>query len=148
MLASSLIGVVGQRLVRKVCEACKAEYRPSDEVLREFFDHPPTEMCFYAGRGCDECNFSGFRGRMTVAELWVPNEEDVILINKGAPFEDLRISSRRSTLSMADDALERLVDGRTNLEELIRMLPYSSIYEFRQRRLGHTDIAPVLSAVS
>ena len=136
MLASSLIGVLGQRLVREVCRSCKAESQPSDELMREFFDTPPAGMTFYQGRGCHECNFTGFHGRMTVSELWVPNEEDLILINKGAPFEELRASSRRTTLSMADDALERLVAGRTTLEELIRMLPYSEHLRIPAARAG------------
>ncbi len=139
MLGSSLIGVLGQRLVREVCVACRAEYQPSEELMREFFDTPPQGFAFFKGKGCNECNFTGFHGRMTIAELWVPNEQDILLINKGASFEDLKASARRTTNSMADDALERLRAGRTNLEELIRMLPYSSIEEFRQRGLGRFD---------
>jgi type II secretory ATPase GspE/PulE/Tfp pilus assembly ATPase PilB-like protein len=148
MLASSLIGVLGQRLVREVCASCRVEYQPSDELMREFFEAPPEAFTFYKGGGCNDCNFTGFHGRTTVAELWVPNEEDLILITKGAPFEELRASSRRTTLSMADDALDRLVEGRTNLDELIRMLPYSSIYEFRQRGLGRGLAVPAPVAAS
>ncbi len=148
MLASALIGVVGQRLVRQVCTACRVPYSPSDELMREFFDAKPGGMTFYRGVGCKECNFTGYRGRMSVAELWVPNDEDFLLINKAAPFEDLRRSSLRTTLSMADDALERLRAGQTNLEELIRMLPYSAILEFRQRRLGCVDHTSALLAAS
>jgi type IV pilus assembly protein PilB len=147
MLASALIGVLGQRLVRQVCGACRARYQPSDELMREFFDEMPAEMTFYKGNGCTACNFTGYHGRMSVAELWVPNEEDFLLINKGASFDDLRKSALRSTLSMADDALERLAAGRTNLEELIRMLPYSAIAEFRQRRLGcGEEVAALLAS--
>jgi type IV pilus assembly protein PilB len=139
MLASALIGVVGQRLVRQVCAACSAPYQPSEELMREFFDATPSGVVFYKGSGCSECNSTGYHGRMSVAELWIPNEQDFLLINKGASFEDLRQSALRTTLSMADDAFERLAAGRTNLEELIRTLPYSTITEFRQRRLGCGD---------
>jgi type IV pilus assembly protein PilB len=142
MLASSLLGVVGQRLVRQLCPACKVEDQPSDELMREFFETPPREMTFYTGRGCTECSSTGFHGRLSVAELWVPDEEDVIMITKGAPFEELVSSARRTTLSMADDVLNRLAAGQTSLEELIRMLPYSVIYEFRQRRLGCPGAQP------
>jgi type II secretory ATPase GspE/PulE/Tfp pilus assembly ATPase PilB-like protein len=148
MLASALIGVLGQRLVRQVCAACKAPYQPSPELMREFFDAPARGMTFYRGSGCKECNFTGYHGRMSLAELWVPDEEDFLLINKAAPFEDLRRSALRTTLSMADDALERLTAGRTNLEELIRMLPYSTICEFRQRGLGCTEDTSALLAAS
>jgi type IV pilus assembly protein PilB len=148
MLTSALIGVLGQRLVRQVCTACRAAYQPSDELMREFFDAPPSGLTFYKGTGCDHCNFTGYHGRMSVAELWVPNEDDFLLINKGAPFEDLHKSSLRTTLSMADDAFERLLAGRTNLEELIRMLPYSAICEFRQRGLGRGRGTSALSVAS
>jgi type II secretory ATPase GspE/PulE/Tfp pilus assembly ATPase PilB-like protein len=148
MLASALIGVLGQRLVRQVCTTCRTPYQPSDELMREFFDATPNGLTFYKGSGCSECNYTGYHGRMSVAELWAPNEEDFLLINKGASFEDLRKSSLRTTLSMADDAFERLVSGRTNLEELIRMLPYSAIAEFRQRRLGCSEEVSALSVAS
>jgi hypothetical protein len=55
----------------------------------------------------------------------------VILINKSAPFEELRVSSARTTFSMTESAYQLLRDGCTNLEELIRMLPYASVYRFR-----------------
>ncbi|MFN2445486.1 MAG: ATPase, T2SS/T4P/T4SS family [Vicinamibacterales bacterium] len=132
-LASSLIGVVGQRLVRQVCGSCKASYTPLAEVLQEFFDKPPGTLRFFKGQGCQDCNYTGYRGRMTMVELWVPNEEDSLLISKGAPIEHIRASSRRSTFSMADCALAALLQEQTNLEELIRVLPYSTIYEFRQQ---------------
>jgi type II secretory ATPase GspE/PulE/Tfp pilus assembly ATPase PilB-like protein len=68
---------------------------------------------------------------MAVAELWIPSESDIILINKGAPFDEIRVSSYNGTIPMAEDVKERLRQGRTNLEELIRTLPYSSVYQFR-----------------
>ena len=115
-----------------VCQDCREEYEPSPELLREFFPVRPAGFAFYRGRGCEKCNHSGYRGRMSVAELWVPNDEDIILISKKASMDEIRASAHRSTISMVQDAWERLAAGRTNLEELIRMLPYSSVYQFRQ----------------
>ncbi len=145
LIASSLMGVVGQRLVREVCASCKAEYRPSDELLRQVFDASQTDMKFYKGQGCEKCNFTGYHGRATVVELWVPDDEDVILIAKGASFEEVRASAARTTFSMADCAWTLLAQGRTNLEELIRMLPYSSIDEMRvkDRAARHAASAAV-----
>jgi type IV pilus assembly protein PilB len=136
-LASSLIGVVGQRLVREVCGACKVEYEPAAELLREFFASRP-DMKFYKGEGCQRCSFTGYRGRLSVVELWAPSEQDIVLISKGAPIEEIRASSLASTLSMADSALIRLKEGRTNLEDLIRVLPHGVVYNFRQT-LGETE---------
>jgi type II secretory ATPase GspE/PulE/Tfp pilus assembly ATPase PilB-like protein len=133
LIASCLLGVVGQRLVREVCSGCKAEYLPSEELLREFFGAtgPRMRVPFYKGKGCDRCHFTGYHGRTAIVELWVPNEEDVILIAKGASFDELRVSAARNTYSMAECATDLLSKGRTNLEELIRMMPYQCITEMR-----------------
>ena len=131
LVSSSLLGVLSQRLVRTICSECREAYEPAAELLREFFDSKPTDIAWARGRGCAACDFTGYRGRRLVAELWTPNESDVILINKSAPFEELRVSSARTTFSMTESAYQLLRDGCTNLEELIRMLPYASVYRFR-----------------
>jgi type IV pilus assembly protein PilB len=131
MVTSSLLGVHAQRLVRKVCEQCKEEDIPSDELLREFFNIPPVDFRCYKGKGCPQCNFTGYKGRMAVAELWTPSEDDIVLINKHAPFDEIKASATKSTILMAEDAMEKLRAGKTNLEELMRTLPYASIEQFR-----------------
>jgi type II secretory ATPase GspE/PulE/Tfp pilus assembly ATPase PilB-like protein len=136
LVGSSIIGVLAQRLVRQVCQACKTPYTPSPDLLQEFFDTPPAHARWYKGRGCAVCNFSGYKGRLCVSELWTPNDQDIILISKKAPFDEIRESSKLSTISMARDVADRLAAGRTNLEELIRVLPYSNVYEFRQLQVN------------
>jgi len=136
LVGSSIIGVLAQRLVRQVCQTCKTPYAPSPDLLREFFDAPPADVVWYKGKGCPACNFSGYKGRLSVSELWMPSEEDVILISKNAPFDQIREHSQLSTISMAEDIAGRLLAGRTNLEELIRVLPYPSVYAFRQLHMG------------
>ena len=132
-LASSLLGVVNQRLVRRLCEECKIQVEPAEELLREFYEERPEQMKFFKSQGCPSCNRTGYRGRQTVAELWVPSQSDILLINKGAPLEDLQLNARKTMFSMAEAVLHRLSDGRTTLEELVRVLPYQVIYDFRQR---------------
>ena len=142
-VASSLIGVVGQRLVRQICETCKKAYEPSTQLLREFFQERPDGLVFFKGEGCADCNLTGYRGRLTIVELWVPSELDITLIAKSAPIEDIRSSARTSTSSMAESAWLLLNKGQTNLEELIRMLPYQATVDFRHRRFGHQERPPV-----
>jgi type IV pilus assembly protein PilB len=132
LIASCLLGVVSQRLIRKVCPDCKTQYKPSAELLKEFFDAPPSGIRWVKGTGCARCNHTGYSGRLAVAELWTPSDKDIILINKRQDVEALRNSSYQNTLSMAEDALEKLRAGKTNLEELIRTLPFSTISQFRQ----------------
>jgi type IV pilus assembly protein PilB len=132
IITSALLAVLSQRLVRHVCARCKEEYRPTPELQHEFFDTPPAGIRYYRGMGCTDCDFTGYKGRTPVGELWVPNEEDIILINKEAPFDVIRASAERRTLLMAADVWERLYEGQTNMEELMRALPYASITQFRR----------------
>jgi type IV pilus assembly protein PilB len=131
LITSSLLGVLAQRLVREICRECKDEYVPSENLLRELFGAPPPEMRWYRGRGCKACRFTGYKGRLSVAELWIPNDQDVMLINKGAPFEEIQESSLRSTILMNEDVWDKLHQGRTNPEELIRALPFSTLRHLR-----------------
>lgn len=133
LIGSSLIGVMSQRLVRKVCTHCAEPFEPPAAQLREFYgSHDPGHV-FQRGLGCSECGFTGYRGRMLVADLWIPDEQDLMLITTRAPFDDLRESARRTTLSMAADAAGRLRAGVTTPEELLRVLPYSVIADMRAR---------------
>jgi hypothetical protein len=78
---------------------------------------------------------------MVVAELWLPTDEEVVLINKAAPFDEIKLRAYQNTLLMADDVLDKLYGGQTNLEELIRTLPYACIDQMR-----HLAQARLLSA--
>jgi type II secretory ATPase GspE/PulE/Tfp pilus assembly ATPase PilB-like protein len=136
LIASSLIGVLSQRLVRNICTACRVEYDPSFDLLNTFFQSVPAGLTFFHGKGCSACGETGFKGRMMVADLWVPDEQDHILIARQAPFDDIRLSAHRTTFSMAEDVHGRLIDGRTTLDELLRVLPYSAVAEHRSRFSG------------
>ncbi len=132
MLTSSLIGVISQRLARRICSRCKDTYIPPMEIIKEFFAMPPTDINWVKGHGCQECNYTGFKGRIALAELWEPSQRDTLLINKKAPLEELQESARQSTIPIIEEALLKLRAGETTLEELIRVLPYSFIEEYRR----------------
>jgi type II secretory ATPase GspE/PulE/Tfp pilus assembly ATPase PilB-like protein len=138
-IASSLIGVLGQRLVRRICDRCRTPYEPSKSLVHEFFGERPSGLRLHRGSGCSACHQTGYRGRLTIVELWVPSEDDIVLINKSAPIEEIRASAYQNTISMAETAWLPLRDGRTTLEELVRMLPYEAIVDFRQRRQWRHD---------
>jgi type IV pilus assembly protein PilB len=131
LIASCLIGVLSQRLIRQVCPHCKEEYDPSDELLKEFFSSGVPEIKWYRGGKCAACNYTGYLGRLGVSQLWSPSDRDILLINKNL-MEELRESSDDSTIFMVEDAMRILSEGKTNLEELIRTLPYSCIYQFHK----------------
>ena len=133
LIASSLLGVLSQRLVREVCADCREPYAPPPQLIDETLGASRVDFQWFRGAGCSACNYTGYRGRMILSELWTPNDADVVLINKGAPFEEVRESARKTTISMAEDVAEKLALGRTTLEELIRALPHSAL---RQLQLG------------
>jgi type IV pilus assembly protein PilB len=137
-ITSSLVGVLSQRLVRQVCAECREEYIPPATLLRALNVRTPPGLKWYRGRGCPACSGVGYKGRLGVAELWTPSDADVVLINKQAPFEEIRKSAEASTLSIADDVREKLLEGRTSLEELVRVVPLSS--------LGRLTFGPVPAA--
>ena len=146
LITSCLQGVLSQRLIRKVCQACQEPYVPAADLLKEFFEQPPSGMRWSKGRGCAHCHYTGYKGRMVVAELWLPSDDDVVLINKAAPFDVIKQSSYASTLLMAEDVWTRLYNGQTNLEELIRTLPYTCLHQFRH--LAQTQMLASLKRAS
>jgi type IV pilus assembly protein PilB len=139
-IASALMAVAGQRLVRRVCNECRTHYEPPTDLVREFFRTAP-EFAFTKGSGCERCNYAGYRGRMTMIELWTPDDEDILTITKNATFEQLRTSARRTTLPMSDSMQAALEDGHTTLEELVRVMPAMTIAEFRHRTWPRSSAA-------
>jgi type IV pilus assembly protein PilB len=127
-IASTLAGVLGQRLVRKVCTECKAPYQPSKNLVDQLpFSANLSHWELVKGAGCPACNFTGFSGRCMVAELWIPTQEDAVLIAKGVPMDELAAATKASTYTMAQCASELLHEGVTNIEELVRVMPFAAI---------------------
>ena len=139
-VTSALVGVLSQRLVRKVCPECREEYLPPNSLLRALAVRPPAGHRWYRGRGCSACRSTGYRGRLGIAELWTPSDADVVLINKQAPFEEIRRSADASTISIANDVRDKLLEGRTTLEELVRVVPLAS--------LSHLTLTPAPAPIS
>jgi general secretion pathway protein E/type IV pilus assembly protein PilB len=122
LIADSLVGVLSQRLVRKVCNACKEPYHPSD-MEKEYLNDPAIETLF-RGKGCEICNNSGYFGRTLVYELLTVNRELSTLIEKEA---DPSLISERATsigghINMLDIMTEKVKQGITTYEEAVRIL--------------------------
>jgi type IV pilus assembly protein PilB len=128
---SSLLGVVAQRLVREICWNCKEEYAPSPSLLNHTFDVVPSDIRWYHGAGCPTCHHTGYKRRLAITELWTPGLDDVLLINQEASPDVVMASARKNTYTMATDAMIKLREGRTTLEELVRVLPPSALRELR-----------------
>ena len=128
---SSLLGVLAQRLVREICWNCKEEYAPEPGLLHVAFEVVPRDLKWYHGAGCATCHQTGYKRRVAITELWTPSLDDVLLINQEAPFETITESARKNTYTMATDAVAKLREGRTTLEELLRVMPPSALRELR-----------------
>jgi type IV pilus assembly protein PilB len=131
MCSSSLLGVVAQRLVREICWNCKEEYTPPSGLLETAFEMVPDDLRWYHGVGCSKCHQTGYRRRLAVVELWTPGVDDVLLISQNAPFDAIVASARKNTYSLATDAMAKLREGSTTLDELLRVLPGSALRELR-----------------
>jgi len=136
LLATSLVGVLSQRLVRRICSKCRQPATASGAPLEELFGEPMPELTVYRGAGCAACEFTGYKGRVVVADLWMPDDRDLMVVAARAPFDALRESAVRTTITMAEDAHARLKAGVTTLDELTRVLPYAAIVEHRARYGG------------
>jgi len=122
LIADSLVGALSQRLVRKVCNACKESYTPS-EMEKEYLKDPAIET-LYRGKGCQICNNTGYFGRTLVYELLTVNRELSTLIEKEA---DPSLISERATsigghINMLDIMAEKVKQGITTYEEAVRIL--------------------------
>ncbi len=117
MLAPSLLVVVAQRLLRKLCPDCKEAYEPTQEQLK--LAKLKTEL-LYKPKGCPKCNHIGYRGRMCISEVMVISEAIRELIGQKATFQEIREAARSLGMqTLADSAMKKAEGGVTSLEEAI-----------------------------
>jgi len=127
LISSTLVSVVAQRLVRKLCAHCAEPYVPAASELRRL-GYTPADVAgarFAAGKGCAECRFTGYRGRICVFELLVLNEivKDAIVARKTS-HEIRRLSIETAGLvTLIEDGVHKAANGLTSLSEVIRGLP-------------------------
>jgi type IV pilus assembly protein PilB len=118
---SALNCVLAQRLVRKICQHCRREVRPSRELLDESGLTPVmTEgVTFWEGRGCIECNGSGFYGRMAITELLDLSDRIRTLILERRPAPEIKRAAKEEGMTfLRDSALRKVFDGATTLREI------------------------------
>ncbi len=135
LIATSLAGVLAQRLVRSNCPSCIGPYEPPSLVLDQWFRNSPPSTTALRGNGCESCRGSGFQGRVAVAELWVPSAEEVLWIRGGAEPLVLRERVLERIRCLGQDALEQAMEGRTTLEEALKVVPHGDVVHTRMRGL-------------
>jgi type II secretory ATPase GspE/PulE/Tfp pilus assembly ATPase PilB-like protein len=121
VIATAFMGVVAERLVRKICPTCRQEVTPPYELMKMFNVEWPSDQKVYAGRGCDACGNTGFIGRIGIFEIMEVDRdfEDVLL--KDAHSSSLGEYVKMHTAeTLRDDGFDKVRRGLTTLEEVIR----------------------------
>lgn len=129
LLTSTLRCVVGQRLIRTICPMCKEPYIPTDEELEEFAvtREEVQDITFFAGRGCDDCNFSGYKGRLGLFEVMTITEELRELILQRATTDEIHaLAVHQGMQTMRSDGWLKVCLGATTFEEVGRQTPRES----------------------
>ncbi len=123
LISSALEGVLAQRLVRRICPACRAEHpvTPAIRAQLESLGNRKLEGVFYRGKGCEECRDTGYRGRVGIFELLAVTVELRELILQKRSNAELKSAAQKSMLTMHQDALQKAAAGITSLEEILRV---------------------------
>jgi len=123
LITASLIAVISQRLIRKICRDCKEEYTPGNDIIHElnFTDHDLQNKHFYMGKGCNSCNHTGYKGRMSILEIMSVDEEICSHIIKQSSTETIRKTARNNGMrTLLESGLNAVYNGLTTLEEVAR----------------------------
>jgi len=128
MVGETLLGAVGQRLIRKICPHCKRIYKPSVEELSKIEKYLNEDITFYKGSGCKYCNFTGYLGREMISEVLIVTEEMAnMIMEKKERNIILNEAKKNGFISMVEDAVEKLKKGITTIEEILRVVKIESI---------------------
>ncbi|HUK92321.1 MAG TPA: ATPase, T2SS/T4P/T4SS family [Blastocatellia bacterium] len=127
LIASTIGAILAQRLVRKVCQSCRERHVPDDRVLRRFglTRVDLRKFTMWKGKGCTSCNFTGYKGRLSIYELLVPNNEvrDAILLKR--TMQEIREITLNSCnlCTMQEDGMIKALRGVTTLDEVLENAP-------------------------
>jgi len=123
LISASLEGVLGQRLVRRICRNCRTPYEPEQELI-EVLNIDPLQIAdksFYYGKGCAECNQTGYRGRQGLFEMMVITDPIRELITQRAPTLVLKQKAIEQGMNtLRDDGIRAIFDGATTIEEVLK----------------------------
>jgi len=123
LISASVIGILAQRLVRKICPKCKSEIKMTTEIEKNIknFGTIPSGMKLYKGKGCPFCNNSGYKGRIAIFELMVITDNIRELIGENVSTGVLREEAIKEGMQLLkDDGLKKVCQGITTLEEILR----------------------------
>ncbi|MDP8243151.1 MAG: ATPase, T2SS/T4P/T4SS family [Candidatus Hinthialibacter antarcticus] len=122
LITSAVAGVVAQRLMRTICGECKEPYKPDHALIREMGFNPEEveNITFFHGKGCAECNYTGYKGRVGAYELLILSEEVKELVLERAASSVIFQQARKDGLrTLREDGWEKIIQGITTMEEVL-----------------------------
>ena len=124
IMSGNIIGVVAQRLIRRLCNNCKTPYQPEDEGTRRILGvEEGWNDVIYQHAGCEECDNTGYKGRMAIMELFKMDADIDELIARRATGREIKEAARkRGFRTLAEDAVGRVLQGSTDLDEISRVV--------------------------
>lgn len=123
LISSTLTAVLAQRLVRTICKRCRTPFEPTESQLAmlNLSPHDVGDKVFYYGRGCKECNDTGYRGRKGIFELLPVTEPIRVLINERSPTAVIRQKAiELGMVTLREDGLRCIFEGDTTIEEVLK----------------------------
>ena len=122
LVSASLVAVVAQRLVRKICPNCKDVCEIPSGVKKLFEKYTDSNVEFYHGTGCTKCRHTGYLGRIAMHELFIPNEKILEMITQNATLSALRAAAVKNGMAaLHADGIEQVVAGITTVDEILRV---------------------------
>jgi type IV pilus assembly protein PilB len=124
LIASSLIGVLAQRLVRVICPECKESYTPPAEAFRRLnLSVDSNSVTFCRGRGCERCRHTGYRGRIGIFEMMMITDSMREFVLRKAPTHEIRQHALEvGMITLQQDAMQKILEGVTTMEEALRVV--------------------------
>jgi len=122
LISSSVIGVIAQRLVRRICQSCKVEFEVKGAMAQKLTAGQEERLILYRGKGCNSCNRTGYRGRMAVSEVLVMDDDLRQLVLRNAIEKDItELARSKGMKTLRENALRKVLQGVTTLEEMYRV---------------------------
>jgi len=124
LLASTLLGVLAQRLVRVICPFCKQRTRPEEKLLKsmEVMPEEAAGIEFFSGKGCEECRYTGFKGRIAIFE-YLPVDDDIRreISNKSSTERIKDVALGKGLITLRQDGWRKVRKGITTISEVLRV---------------------------
>ncbi len=130
LIASTVKGILAQRLVRRICKKCREPFSPSEKELRLIGLDPKKEFTAYAGKGCLACRNTGFQGRIGIFELLIMNEDISELVLQNSPgYKIKEVAKKNGMTTLLEDGFTKVKRGDTTLAEIYETLGTTRIVQ-------------------